>query len=103
MHASEGEKQALCPGCGDMKSLGPEVKEGDRVLCGVCAGSAYRLVRQEDQWALEPIPTASCPVCDEVIELGSGVQPGDIVEHCGQAFRLSFEYGAWALEGEAAS
>ncbi|MDV2495536.1 MAG: hypothetical protein RX316_04910 [bacterium] len=73
------------------------------MLCDVCAGSAYRLVRQEDQWALEPTPTASCPVCDEVIELNSSVQPGDTVEHCGQAFRLSFEYGAWALEGEAAS
>jgi hypothetical protein len=86
-----------------MMTLDPEVKEGDRVLCDVCAGSAFRLVKQEDQWALEPTPAASCPVCDEVIELDSGVQPGEIVEHCGQAFRLSFEYGAWALEGEAAS
>ncbi len=52
---------------------------------------------------MEPIPTASCPVCDEVLEIRSGVQPGEIVEHCGQAFRLSFEYGAWALEAEVAS
>lgn len=103
MSVSEGERKAPCPGCGDTVTLGPEVKEGDRLLCGVCAGSAYRVVLREGEWAMKPIPTASCPVCDEVVELGSGLQPGDTVEHCGQAFRLSFEYGAWALEGEAAS
>ncbi|MCH7923267.1 MAG: hypothetical protein IH975_09570 [Nitrospinae bacterium] len=86
-----------------MKTLGPEVKEGDRLLCDVCAGSAFRLVRQKDQWAMEAIPAASCPVCGEVLELDTDVQPGDTVKHCGQAFHLSLDYGAWALEGEADS
>ncbi len=103
MSVNEGERQALCPGCGEMKALDPEAEEGDRVSCDVCAGSAFRLVRQKDQWAMEPIPTASCPVCGEVLELDTHLQPGDIVEHCSQAFSLSFEYGAWALDGEAAS
>ncbi len=103
MSVNEGERQVLCPGCGEMKALEPDDKEGDRLLCDVCAGSAFRLVRQKDQWAMEAIPTASCPVCGEVLELDTDVQPGDMVKHCGQAFRLSFEYGAWAMEGEAAS
>ncbi len=98
MSVNEGERQALCPGCGQMKALDPEAEEGDRVLCDVCAGSVFRLVKQKDQWAMEPLPTASCPVCYEALELDTDVQVGDIVEHCDRAFRLSFEYGAWALE-----
>ncbi len=98
MSVNEGERQALCPGCGEMKALDPEPEEGDRVLCDVCAGSVFRLVKQKDQWAMEPLPTASCPVCYEALELDTDVQVGDIVEHCDRAFRLSFEYGAWALE-----
>ncbi|MFQ5793360.1 MAG: hypothetical protein ACE5JI_23055 [Acidobacteriota bacterium] len=103
MSASEGERKALCPGCGQVVELSPSAQEGDRVSCAVCAGSAYRLLREEDRWTLASIPAASCPVCDEVVELGFDVRPGETVEHCGRALRLSFEYGAWALEGEAAS
>ncbi len=103
MSVNEGERQALCPGCGEMKALDPEPEEGDRVLCDVCAGSAFRLVKQKDQWAMEAISTASCPVCDEVLELDTDVQAGDMVKHCGKVFRLSFEYGAWALESDFAS
>ena len=102
MNVNDSERKVLCPGCGEMKALDPEAEEGDRVLCDVCASSAFRLIRKENQWAMEPIPTASCPVCGEVLELDTDVQPGDTVTHCGQAFRLSFEYGAWAMEGEAA-
>ena len=103
MSVNEGERQALCPGCGEMKALDPEAKEGDRLLCDVCAGSAFRLIRKENQWAMEAIPTASCPVCGEVLELDADVQPGNMVKHCGKVFRMSFEYGAWALESEADS
>lgn len=98
MSVNEDARQVLCPGCGQMVELSPSAQEGDRISCDICAGSAFRVVHREGQWAMEPIPTASCPVCYEVIELDSGVQPGDIVEHCDRAFRLSFEYGAWALE-----
>ena len=72
MNVNEGERQVLCPGCGEMMTLDPEVKEGDRVSCDICAGSTFRVVRREGQWAMEPIPTASCPVCDEVLEFEPG-------------------------------
>jgi len=40
----------------------------------------------------------SCPACDEVITLPDDVKPGDTVRCCGQTYRLTFEYGAFATE-----
>ncbi len=98
MNVNESEIQVVCPGCREMITLDPEVEEGTRIGCETCAGSAFRAVHRDGRWALEPIPTASCPVCDETLELPPDVLPRDTITHCGQDFLLSFEYEAWALE-----
>lgn len=98
MSVSEGKRQVVCPGCGERKTLAPALEEGTRISCETCAGSAFRAVHRDGQWALEPIYSASCPICDEALELATNVQPGGRVTHCRQSFRLSFEYGVWALE-----
>lgn len=40
----------------------------------------------------------SCPNCDRTIVLPEGARAGDLVECCGQCYRLTFEYGAFAAE-----
>lgn len=40
----------------------------------------------------------SCPDCDRAIELTEGAQAGDIVRCCGKDFRLTYEFGSYALE-----
>jgi hypothetical protein len=40
----------------------------------------------------------SCPACEEVITLPDDVKPGDTVRCCGQTYRLTFEFDAFAAE-----
>ena len=44
------------------------------------------------------LKTASCVVGDEVVILSDDVQPGDIIECHGIKQRVTYEYGAYALE-----
>lgn len=41
---------------------------------------------------------ASCAVGEEVVILSDDVQPGDIIECHGIKQRVTYEYGAYALE-----
>lgn len=40
----------------------------------------------------------SCPNCAHVMTLDESAKAGDVVECCGQRYRLTFEYGAFAAE-----
>jgi len=40
----------------------------------------------------------SCPECDKVITLPEHVKAGDTVSCCGQTYKLTFEFGAFAAE-----
>jgi len=53
---------------------------------------------QEGTWSAVVLKTASCAVGDEVIILPDDVTPGDIVECHGTKQRVTYEYGAYALE-----
>jgi hypothetical protein len=44
------------------------------------------------------LKTASCAVGDEVAILQDDVKPGDLVECHGIKQRVTYEYGAYALE-----
>ncbi len=44
------------------------------------------------------VKKASCVVCDTVLILAEGVNPGDVVECCGVKQRVTCDYGAYALE-----
>ncbi len=41
---------------------------------------------------------ASCAVGGEEVVLPDDVQPGDVIECHGVKQRVTYEYGAWALE-----
>jgi hypothetical protein len=49
-------------------------------------------------WSSFVIKMASCAVGDEAIFLPNDVQPGDIIECHGTRQRVTYEYGAYALE-----
>jgi len=53
---------------------------------------------QEGTWSAVVLKTASCVVVDEVIILPPDIQPGDIIECHGIRQRVTYEYGAHALE-----
>ena len=40
----------------------------------------------------------SCPGCGQLLTLSEDAKAGDLVECCGQRYRLTFEYGAFAAE-----
>ena len=45
-----------------------------------------------------PVKTASCAVGDETLILSDDVKVGDIIECHGTKQRVTYEYGAYALE-----
>jgi hypothetical protein len=49
-------------------------------------------------WSAVVLRTASCVVGDEVIVFPDDVQPGDVIECHGIKHRVTYEYGAYALE-----
>jgi hypothetical protein len=53
---------------------------------------------QEGRWSAAVLKTASCVVGDEVVILPDDVQPDDTIECHGAKQRVTYEYGAYALE-----
>jgi len=53
---------------------------------------------QDGNWSAVVLKTASCAVGDEVVVLPDDVRPGDIVECHGITQRVTYAYGAYALE-----
>jgi len=90
--------QVRCPGCGAMCDLGAGVQVSDMVSCASCAGVVLRLVQQDGQYVLLEVPQASCPECETRVQLPDTVRAGETLHHCGQALRVTYAYGAYALE-----
>ena len=44
------------------------------------------------------LKTASCAIGDELVVLPDDVQPGDIIECHGTRQRVTYEFGAYALQ-----
>ena len=53
---------------------------------------------QEGNWSAVVLKTASCAVGDELVILPDNVKPGDFVECHSIKQRVTYEYGAYALE-----
>ncbi|MCZ6480419.1 MAG: hypothetical protein O6929_08465 [candidate division NC10 bacterium] len=49
-------------------------------------------------WAVTEVKKASCAVDEEIVILPDDVQPGDIIECHGVKQRVTYEFGAYALE-----
>ena len=54
--------------------------------------------RQHGEWRGTLVKRASCAVGEEEVILPDVVQPGEIIECHGVKQRVTYEYGAWALE-----
>ena len=87
-----------CPDCGAWIALAAGARPGDLVECPNCAGHALRVHENASHWFATLAYRVSCPECDEVITLPDDVKAGDTIRCCGRAYRLTFEYGAYAAE-----
>ena len=87
----------ICPGCGEEVDIS-DLQEGDRFDCVNCAGLLLELVRQEGELHLRPVPQVSCPCCSQMLEAPAHAKPGDLMSCCNRTFRLTYEFGAYALE-----
>jgi len=87
----------VCLGCGEEVDISG-LKEGDRFECINCASLTLELVRQEGKLTPRQVHRVSCPLCDKKLEIPEDAQPGDTMNCCGQTFRLTCEFGVYALE-----
>jgi hypothetical protein len=87
-----------CPDCGALIGLPEGTRSGDLIECTICAGHALRVHKDQGGWSSTLAYRVSCPACDEVVTLPEDVKLGDTVQCCGQTYRLTFEYGAFAAE-----
>jgi len=78
--------------------LRPTVTSGDLVECPNCAGHLLRVREDAGGWSATLAHRVSCPNCNELVTLPEDAGPGDLVECCGDKYRLTFEYGAFAAE-----
>jgi hypothetical protein len=85
-----------CPGCGSpIRTEG--LLPGMRIDCELCAGVVLEVTDEGGRIGLREVPFASCPVCDARLEVPRQAKAGDEMSHCGRVFRLTYEFGAWAL------
>jgi ssDNA-binding Zn-finger/Zn-ribbon topoisomerase 1 len=87
-----------CPDCGALIQLPEGTRSGDVVQCPNCAGHLIRVRQNADGWSATLAHRVSCPACDEMTTLPEDAKPGDTIRCCGRAYRLTFEYGAFAAE-----
>ncbi len=87
-----------CPDCAEELPVPEGARSGDVIDCPNCAGHALRLREAAGRWTATIAHTVSCPNCEQVLVLADTAKAGDRIECCGQRYRLTFEYGAFALE-----
>lgn len=88
----------LCPGCEQSTDVPEGARPGDTIECAMCAGLKFRITRSGGSYKLAPVHLVSCPVCEARIEVPDNSAPGGRLRCCGREFKLTFEYGAWALQ-----
>jgi hypothetical protein len=87
-----------CPDCGANVALSPGMRPGDLVDCPNCAGHALRVRASGTGWTASLAHRVSCPACEAVIPLPESARAGDLHEHCGRRYRLTWAHGAFAAE-----
>ncbi len=87
-----------CPDCAEELPVPAGTRSGDVIDCPNCAGHSFRLREEAESWTATIAHTVSCPNCEQVLLLAETAKAGDGIECCGQRYRLTFEYGAFALE-----
>ncbi len=91
------ERRLLCPGCGKLISV-PAAGPGDLIDCPSCAGIQLRLAVEDGKEVLRLVQLVTCPACGERFPFDDDTPEGTLVELCGVEFKLTKEFGAFALE-----
>lgn len=86
-----------CIGCGEEIDISNRT-EGDRFECAHCADLTLELVRGDGGLNLRQVHWVSCPLCTRRQEVPKDAKPGGAMVCCGRTFRLTYEFGAYALE-----
>lgn len=86
-----------CPGCG-LPIAEAALVPGARIECELCAGLVLEVVDDGGGLDVREVHFASCPVCDARLEVPRDAAVGQRMSHCGRSFRLTLEFGAYALE-----
>ena len=87
-----------CPDCGEDVPVPVGARSGTLIDCLNCAGSSLRLRGENDSWIATIAHKVSCPTCEQTITLDELARAGDLIRCCGRTYRLTFEFGAFALE-----
>ena len=87
-----------CPECGRELELSETANSGTIIDCPFCAGFSLRLVKEVGHFSAVVLKRVSCPSCDRLIFLSDEARAGDIIRCCGKEFRLTYEFGSFALE-----
>ena len=74
------------------------MKEGGLFDCANCAGVKFRLRGEGAGATLGLVQMVSCPGCGERIPVDDDTAEGTLIRHDGALFRLTREFGAFALE-----
>lgn len=86
-----------CVGCGDPVHE-DRLVVGNRFQCENCADVTIEVFDRDGRLTVRQIHFASCPVCEERLEVPPGAAPGRTMTHCGRTFQLTYDFGAYALE-----
>ena len=65
--------------------------------CSNCAGLTFRVEEKDGSLSLVEVPRVSCPSCEELIEVPSGLAPEETIECCGNDYHLTYAFGTFAL------
>jgi len=91
-------RSVRCPECARELEVSQTGKSGDIIDCPFCAGLFLSLIEEDGHFSAVALKTVSCPRCDRMIVLSDNVHAGEIIRCCGKEFRLTHEFGSFALE-----
>ena len=92
------ERRLFCPGCGKLISVRAAAGPGDLIDCPNCAGIQLRLAVEDGKEVLRLVQLVTCPACGKRFPFDDDTPEGTLVELCGVEFKLTKEFGAFALE-----
>ena len=92
------ERRLICPGCGKLISVPAAAGPGDLIDCPNCEGIQLRLAVEDGKEVLRLVQLVTCPACGERFPFDDDTPEGTLVELCGVEFKLTKEFGAFALE-----
>ena len=92
------ERRILCPGCGTQIPVPWDTQEGVLIECDNCAGVMFQLCVEDGREVLRLVQLVSVPSSDDRIPVDDDTLEGSVIEHDGNRYKLTKEFGAFSLE-----